>query len=517
MPQSGDNPSQSEVIDFLADPASHGGKQVSRFDTHAAIVFLAGDRAYKLKRAVRFPFLDYSTPALRRAMCEREVERNRLFAPDLYLGAQPVTRGRAGRLEIGGKGEAADWLVVMQRFPDEARLDLVAEREGIDSRLADRLAAMMVQAHHKAEIRDAAAWIDDLARYIEQNDEAFRADSEHFPFRRARELTLEARATLGRLADLLQARGRQGRIRLAHGDAHLGNIVLIDGGPVLFDAIEFDDTIATGDILYDLAFLVMDLWERGEYPAANRLFNRYFELSADNSDRDALTALPFFLMMRSAIRAKVTAAALPHQSAPDRPKTTTAVARYFDWAERFLEPETPRLVAIGGLSGTGKTTQARHVAAGLGHAPGALVVRTDILRKRLLGLSETEPAPQDAYTRQASARVYDALYEAVDRTLAAGHSVIADAVFANLAEREAIQAVARRVEARFDGIWLQTSHEAKVERVTARRNDASDADRAVVAMQENFDTGPIDWRLIDASDDIDTVQGRIRTVLGICR
>lgn len=508
---------QQEAIAFLAAAATHGGNRVTRFDTHAAIVFLAGEKAYKLKRAVRFPFLDYSTIEIRRQMCEREVERNRKFAPDLYLGVLAITRTADGALAFSGEGEPIDWVVQMQRFDDEARLDLVVERQGLDDRLADALARTLVDAHAKSEARDAGAWITDLARYIDQNDEAFRAEERYFPFHRAGELTNAARQTHARIFDLLHARGRQGKVRLGHGDVHLGNIALIGGRPVLFDAIEFDDTIATGDVLYDLAFLLMDLWERGERKGANRIFNRYLELAADASDMDALAALPFFLMMRAAIRAKVIAAAIPHKPPEDQDKAATAARRYFDWAEHFLQPADPRLVAIGGLSGTGKSTQARLAAHALGMAPGAVILRTDTIRKHLYGIAEAENAPPEAYEPQAHDRVYELLLEAADRALAAGHSVIADAVFAKEEERQAILQVAKRVEVRFDGVWLHAPLDAKISRIERRERDVSDADARVAALQETYDIGAIDWRTIDAAGPIPAVEAEIRKALGLRR
>ncbi len=542
---------QAEAIAFLAEPATHGGNPVSRIDTHAAIVFLAGDKAYKLKREVRFPFLDYSTIDKRKVMCEREVERNRRFAPDIYLGVLAITRESNGALDFRGKGQPVDWVVEMRRFDDAARLDLVVEKHGIDDALADALAETMAKAHARSQARDASVWIADLAQYIEQNDKAFRAEERYFPYHRARELTLCARQNHTRIADLLNARGRQGKVRLGHGDAHLGNIALIEGRPVLFDAIEFDDTIATGDVLYDLAFLLMDLWEgasgraqiafsiailnfpptppiqsifrQNEAVLTTRICLNILNLAAfsyQESDAafvisalDALAALPFFLMMRAAIRAKVIAAAIPRQPPPERDKAAAAVARYFEWAENFLEPALPRIVAIGGLSGTGKSTQARLAAPSLGIAPGAVILRTDTIRKRLYGIAETERAPSAAYDPQAHDRVYAALLDAADHALAAGHSVIVDAVFAKPEEREAVEDVARRVETRFDGIWLDAPLETKIARVERREHDVSDADTQVVALQQTYDLGRLSWKRIDAASPIDVVAAEVRDAL----
>ncbi|NRG19912.1 AAA family ATPase [Rhizobiales bacterium] len=515
MTVSGEQSRQKSIIAYLGDGRNHGGTTVKRIDTHAAIVFLVGRKAYKLKRAVRFPFLDFSTLEKRKAACDREIERNRLFAPDIYLGTEPVTRDDDGNLAICGDGETVDWLVVMHRFDETKTLDRIADQHGIDDALADGLAEIMVEAHSKAEVRDAAAWIADLGRYLDQNDEAFRADPDLFPPHRAEALSLKAREAYLRLADLLYARDRQGKVRLGHGDAHLGNIVLIEGKPALFDAVEFDDTIATGDILYDLAFLLMDLWERGEHTAANRVFNRYLVLGGDAADYDALAALPFFLMVRAAIRAKVTAVAIPHQPQDMRPAAVDAAKRYFECAEQFMEPHTPRLLALGGLSGTGKTTQARLLAPFAGHPPGAVLLRSDVFRKHRLGLSETAPAPPEAYTAQAQAEIYGLMLNAADRCLANGHSVILDAVFARPEERGAAERLAGALEVPFTGIWLDAPREIKLSRVETRKGDASDAGAKVVVLQENYDLGRIDWQCIDASPGIDEIQAKIRENLGI--
>ena len=226
-----------------------------------------------------------------------------------------------------------------------------------------------------------------------------------------------------------------GFIRRIHGDLHLGNIVLLDDRPVLFDAIEFSEVIASGDVLYDLAFLLMDLVERNLPAAANIVFNRYLVESGRDENLDALAALPFFLSMRAAIRAKVTAARLERAKPDEQPEIARSARTYFDWARRFIAPAPPVLVAVGGLSGTGKSVLARALAPALAPPPGAVVLRSDVERKTLFGKDELEPLPQEAYTPEVTARVYAAITEKARRAVAAGHSAILDAVFARPDER----------------------------------------------------------------------------------
>jgi aminoglycoside phosphotransferase family enzyme len=297
---------QDEVLAFLADPATHGGDKVLRIDTHAASVFLAGKRALKMKRAVRFPFLDYSTLAKRKQACEAELAVNAPYAPEIYRGVVAVTREADGKLAIGGKGTPVEWAVEMRRFDEKRTLDHLTGE--IDETLADALGRVVAEAHARAQPVEGAPWITAIGSYIGEHAQAFRK----YPalFARAEVDTLER---LGRVAyehilPLLRDRGRGDLICRIHGDLHLGNIVLIDGKPVLFDAIEFSEIIASGDVLYDLAFLLMDLLERGLPLPANVVLNRYLAQTQRAEDLDGLAALPFFLSLRAAIRAMVTAA-----------------------------------------------------------------------------------------------------------------------------------------------------------------------------------------------------------------
>ena len=252
---------QGDVFALLADPATHDGAKVTRFDTHAASVFLAGDRAYKVKRAVRFPFLDYSTLEKRKAACTAELKVNRRFAPELYHRVVPISRD-GGALRLDGAGEPVEWAVEMTRFDEAQTLDHVAGRGGLAGRLPEKLARMVAAMHRKAEPVDPAPWLAALDDYIKQNTEGFRRHKTIFPHEQIDELDRSSRAALGRLRPLLIERGRLGLIRQGHGDLHLGNIALVDDEPVAFDAIEFDPVIASGDVLYDLAFMLMDLVER---------------------------------------------------------------------------------------------------------------------------------------------------------------------------------------------------------------------------------------------------------------
>ena len=501
--------SQQPVIDFLGDSASHGGLPVKRIDTHAAMVFLAGDRAIKIKRAVRFPFLDFSTLEKRKIACQSEIAVNRAFAPAIYRGVVAITRDGGGGLAIGGKGEPVEWAVEMRRFDESRTLDRLAEAGAVDDTLAEALGRAVAAAHRTAPTVIDANFTDTLAKIIAQNETELAGEPDLFSLQELRALATATRAAFERVKSLLDARERAGLVRRCHGDLHLGNIVLIDGKPVLFDAVEFDDRIATGDVYYDLAFLLMDLIQRGLPGAANIVLNRYLTDTQRLHDFEALAALPLFMSVRAAIRAKVTAARRRQGDA--RIELTQRARAYAALAQKLLAPAKPRLVAVGGLSGTGKSLLARALASALPPLPGAVVLRSDVERKTLYGVAETERLPETAYATDANARVYASLAEKARRASAAGHSVIVDGVFAQPAERAAIETAAGKAE--FQGLFLTASLETRLARVGTRTADASDADAAVARMQDQFDLGRLTWSKVDASGTAEDTLIRARAML----
>ena len=500
--------SQQPVIDFLSDPASHGGAPVKRIDTHVASVFLAGERALKIKRAVRFAFLDFSTLRTRRAACEAEIAVNRAFAPSVYRRVVPITREPNGQLAIGGKGEPVEWAVEMRQFDESQTLDHLADVGLLNETLADTLGHAVAAAHRVAPTVTDSHFTEALAEVIEQN-EAELASEPSVSLQDLRALAAAAEAALERVKPLLLAREHAGLVRRCHGDLHLGNIVLIDGKPVLFDAIEFDERIATGDVLYDLAFLLMDLVERGLHQAANIVLNRYLADTQRIHDLDALAALPLFMSIRAAIRAKVTAARL--RQAGSQAELMHGPRDYAALAQKLLVPGKPRLIAIGGLSGTGKSLLARALAPRLHPLPGAVVLRSDIERKALFAAAETDKLPEAAYTADTTAKVYAVLVEKARRAVSAGYSVIVDAVFAKPDERAEIAKIA---PAAFDGLFLTASLGTRLSRVGGRSGDASDADTIVARKQEDFDLGQINWTRVDASGTPEETLTRADAALG---
>jgi aminoglycoside phosphotransferase family enzyme/predicted kinase len=513
---------QEEVLAFLADPATHGGAAIKRIDTHAAIIFLAGARVFKVKRAVRFPFLDYSTLARRRQACEAELRINRPLAAKIYRGVVPITRGPEGGLSLNGAGTPVEWAVEMRRFDENATLDHLAAAGRIDANLADALGRAVVNAQEILGAKTAqshpiavepARWIDALAEYIEEHVAAFGEAPDLFAPSNVDALAKASRAAHAQLRALLKERGERGFIRRIHGDLHLGNIVMLDGRPVLFDAIEFSDLIASGDLLYDLAFLLMDLTERGLRPAACIVLNRYLLQTRRAEDLDALAALPFFLSMRAAIRAKVSAARLAYAAPSERPAIEASARKYFDFACRFIAPPAPVLVAVAGLSGTGKSVLARALAPALAPAPGAVVLRSDIERKALFGKDEAERLTENAYTAPVTARVFATLGDKARRVLAAGHCAIVDAVFSKAHERVLMQQSAAVLGARFWGVFLEADLATRLARVGRRGRDASDADATIAQAQESYDLGAIAWTRIDASGTPQETLARVRAAL----
>ena len=502
---------QQAVMDFLARPDAHGGALVTRINTHAAAVFLAGDRALKVKRAVRFPFLDYSTLAKRKAACEAEIAVNAPYAPAIYRGVVAITRAAGGGLAIGGQGEPVEWAVDMRRFDETRTLDHLAVAGRIDQALADALGRAVAEAHAAAPAVKDAGFADELGEIIAQNDAELGAEPALFAPAAVKALSEATHAAFARLRPLIEARERAGRVARCHGDLHLGNIVLLDGAPTLFDAIEFDPKLATGDVFYDLAFLLMDLIERDLRPAANIVLNRYLTETRHADDLDALAALPLFLSVRAAIRAKVTAVRAKLKDAGA--EAEQSARDYFALAQALIASAPPRLVAIGGLSGTGKSVLAGALAPLLSPAPGAIWLRSDVERKALFGLSETERLPQEAYTPAVTQRVYATLADKARRVVAAGHSAIADAVYASAEERTTIAQAAGNAD--FRGLFLTADLATRLARVGSRADDASDANAAVARAQEQYDLGALAWPTIDAAGSPPDTLRLVCTALGL--
>jgi uncharacterized protein len=489
---------QERVFALLTDTAKQ--LHVRRIDTHAASVFLEGDRALKIKRAVRFPYLDYSTLAKRKAACDEEIAINRRFAPQIYRRVVPITRSEDGSLSVDGDGIPIEFAIEMTRFDERQTIDCVAAASEPDRDLVDAIADAIAASHAAAPAVPDEPWITSIAGFIKTNTAAFQAAAS-FPASDVDDLDAASGLAFSSVRKLLEQRGSQGYVRRCHGDLHLANIVLIERRPVLFDAIEFDPAIASVDVLYDLAFPIMDFMRYNRHAAANGLLNHYLRVAAGDTV-DGLSALPLFLSLRAAIRANVLLSRLEQTSRRD-PDVPRSARNYFDLACRLIHPPRPMLIAIGGLSGTGKSALARTLAPQVMPLPGAAVLRSDVLRKQHFHVEETERLPADAYQPQVTGQIYAALVERASRVLAQGHSVVVDAVFAREAEREAIRDAAIKQNIAFVGLFLKADLATRQDRVRRREGDASDATPEIAVSQEQYDMGTIDWDLIDASGPIE--------------
>jgi aminoglycoside phosphotransferase family enzyme len=503
---------QSAVLAFLASPGTHAGAAVERIETHSAVVFLAGPRAWKLKRAVRYDYLDFSTAERRRAMCEAEVRINRRTAPGLYRGVVPVTRERDGSLALGGSGTPIDWVVEMTRFDQEALLDRLASQGRLDIRLMSSLASAIAALHREAELRGDHGGRAGMVRVIEGNAAGLAEQGAGvLDPGLAERVTDAAREAVSRDAALLETRRAAGRVRQCHGDLHLRNIVLLGGRPILFDGIEFDDDIACIDVLYDFAFLVMDLWRRDLTSHANVLFKDYL---AETGELDGLSLMPLFLSCRAAVRAKTSLTAARLQADPERRRELTTLAgSYLMLAARLLEPPRPSLIAIGGPSGSGKSTLALALAPAVGPTPGAVVLSSDEVRKRLSGVDPLTRLGPEAYAPEVSRRVYLTACERAGMIVRAGHAAVVDAVFMRAEDRAEIEAVAAAAEVPFVGLWLDAGETVLLDRIARRQFDASDADAGVVRAQLGEDTGCITWHRLDASGSLDDIRRQARYVV----
>lgn len=496
---------QSESVAFLKDPATHGtSAEVEVIETHISMVFLTGTHAYKLKRAVKLPYVDFSTLELRLGSCDKEVELNARTSPDLYRGVRRITRADDGTLSLDGDGDTVDAVVEMLRFEQEDLLDHMARAGKLTPALMAAVAEIVAQAHDAAPVVHAGSGRANMASVLDVNEAGF-ATSRFFPDDEMAPFNAAFRDALAEVGDTLDARERDGLVRRCHGDLHLRNICLFRGRPRLFDCIEFSDSLATVDVLYDAAFLLMDLWYRDLPDLGSLVLNRYLDETGDDG---GFALFGFFMAVRAAVRAHVTATQIEESDDPAEGLARSARA-HFDLARELLTPAEPRLVAIGGLSGSGKTTVAEALAPRLGTPPGARIFESDRIRKALFDVAPDTRLPDEAYRPEVSERVYATLGEKARTVLERGGMVVVDAVFDRPETRDAIARMAADAGVPFTGIWLDADPELLRARIAERPKGQSDATLDVLESQLDHETGTIDWQRIAAGKAPDDIVARI--------
>jgi hypothetical protein len=409
-----------------------------------------------------------------------------------------VVRQRDGTLVLSDTptdAPAEDWVLRMARVPAEDFLDAIAAGGGLTLALQDALADA-VAAYHLA--LPVVTGVQPPMRQIALGNvpSALGAGLPESDVHAWRDSVL---AVLDALSPLLNRRAAAGFVRRAHGDLHLGNLCLWQGRPVPFDALEFDETLGTIDLAYDLAFLLMDLDRRVNRAAANRVMNRYV---ARTGDAGLVPTLSAFLSIRAMVRAHIEA----------RSGHAAAWQPYLQAALENLRPAPVMVVAVGGLPGTGKSTLARALAPGLGRAPGALILRSDEIRKRQHGAAPEQRLPQSAYSDAASEAVFAAIADAAAAAAASGHCVVADATFIDPAHRHAIEEAARQVGVPFAGFWLEAPLAELERRIAARSGDASDATVVVLHAAASAAPGAGTWHPVE-SRNVDAALALVRTTV----
>jgi uncharacterized protein len=500
---------QSATVAFLSDAKSYGVEDpIQVHQTHGSFVFLAGGHAYKLKKAVKFPYMDYSTPARRRRMCERELVVNRRMAPALYESVLSVVKDKTEwRFGSPDDVKAVDWVVVMRRFSQDELFEEMRKADRLDISRILELAEVIAAFHRDAPISHSFGGASGIRAVIDENVAILQnVAPELLPQSLVANYAALSENWIRDLRSLLGLRRQTGFVRQCHGDLHLNNICMVAGKPTLFDAIEFADAFSNIDVLYDLAFILMDLDSHGLRPHANALLNRYLEC---NGEYSGIATLPLFLACRAAIRAHVTIALQAKAGL-----TNIAPSRLLESAIAYLGPSEPQLIVVGGLSGTGKSVLARSLAPTIGRAPGAVILRSDVIRKAMFHIPRDQHLDEMAYSAGASSQVYDRLLDLAATALRTGHSVIADAVFGNEVERNRVEKLAQNYGVKLHAIWLNAPRDILEERISRRQGDASDATIQVLEEQIASVSIPEHWLNISSAGFASAVLADAESAIG---
>jgi aminoglycoside phosphotransferase family enzyme/predicted kinase len=478
----------SPLLQALRDPACypHPVGEVELLETHISHVLLAGEFAYKIKKPVRLPFLDFSTLEARAHFCREELRLNRRTAPQLYLDVVAIG-GTPSAPRVGGPGPVLEYAVKMRRFAQDALFSSLARAGALRRPHIDALVDEVVAFHASAAAiaADAGAGEQAAIASAAANFDEMAALDPPAPQRAALESLAEWTRREGeRLAATFAQRAALGFVRDCHGDLHLGNVAFLDARPVLFDCLEFSETLRRTDVMADVAFVAMDLARVGLPRLAARFVNRYLERTGDYA---GLEVLRFLEVYRAMVRAKVAMIRLAQSSGDAAQAARKELEGLLELARHLSTRAAPAIILMHGLSATGKTT----VGERLVEALGAVRLRSDVERKRLHGLDATAPAPAEPgggiYGERASRDTYERLATLAAGIVALGYPVIVDATFLRRADRDRFRALAGAESVGFQVVACTAPDEVlrarAAERVRAG-HDASDAGLAVIEAQK---------------------------------
>ncbi len=508
----------------------HPCRAIELVETHASWVLLTGDYVYKLKKPVRFSFLDFSTLERREHFCREELRCNRRFAPSLYLDVVPIGRGADGSLHVGMGDPVVEWAVKMHQFPKEAQLDRLMRQVGVTVEMLFGFGRTLAAQHRELPVYRPGRGAD-VDREVDERVLAPARDN----YRDLGSLTWtqtfaamlrRSRDAMERQAERQRCRLRRrvetGCIRECHGDLHLSNLVLLEDRVTAFDCLEFNPSLRWIDPVSDVAFLFMDCLIRERPELGYAFVDGYLD---EAGDYQGATLLPFYAAYRSMVRAKV--AALEREQEQEAPASATASAERFQrharWAAHWLERPPGRLFLMCGLSGSGKSYLAERLVPRL----PALRLRSDVARKVEAGLSPREHAGaavgSGLYQPQTSRRVYRALAEVAEDLLRSGEHVIVDAAFLNADQREHFAQLAAGVGSGAVVVYCRASRavlEARLRARTAAGRDPSDADLDVLEHQMHSFVAPgSNAMTVDTERELDasTIDALTRRLMGAGR
>ncbi|PSN14600.1 adenylyl-sulfate kinase [filamentous cyanobacterium CCP5] len=478
--------------------------------THVSWVLLTGDYAYKVKKPVNFGFLDYSSLEKRHHFCQEELRLNRRTAPDLYLEVVAIAQ-QGDDYTLGEP--AVEYAVKMRQFPQGCLLSQLFERGELTEALMRRLAQVVADFHQQAETSDYIRSFGETSQIRQSIDENYDQTVDFIGGPQTQEQFDGTQAFSDRFfieqQDLLQQRRYQGWIRACHGDLHLNNICLWDDRLVLFDCIEFNEPFRYVDVMFDIAYIVMDMWVEGRQDLSAAFLSEYVERTGD---WQGLAVLPLYVSRQSYVRAKVTSFLLGDPSVDEATKQQASqkAAKYYRLAYDYVKSRAGRLVIMAGLSGSGKSTVAREVTRQL----GAIQIRSDAVRKHLAGVPLEERGDDSLYTPEMSQKTYDRLLELGLELTQMGYTVVLDAKYDRQIQRQAVLDRAGKQGVPVDILHCQAPLPVLKQRLQKRQGDIADATVAVLERQvmEEF-TGAERSRLT-AIDTTQPLTSQVAAIVG---